>query len=272
MITVSIKIDRPVKDVWNYFTNASNWSNWYGGEMAHAEWKTGGLISWKMGGPSTITAYEHQKVVALSGTWMDTTYRFAPYGEGTQVTIEEGNPKGGASWSDGGYKHTKDLEASLAKLKTSVESAKSIENTDKISTPVSENIPADNLTEQPVLKERHGCVTTWLILIIIVNSIIAIIYLFASNIITDNLPDVSRTTIVLLGILGVLDVVFSVMLFRWKKLGFWGFVGASIITVIINMSSGLGIGQSLYGLIGIAVLYGVLQIKKDDVSAWENLE
>jgi len=78
--------------------------------------------------------------------------------------------------------------------------------------------------------------------------------------------------IILLGILSVVNAIFAVMLLQWKKIAFWGFIGTSIIVLIINLSIGLGIGQSLFGLVGIAVLYGILQIKKDNVTAWKNLE
>ena len=122
-------------------------------------------------------------------------------------------------------------------------------------------------------KQRHGCVTAWLIIMIIVNSLTAIIYLFASELIAKKLPgDVSTPMIILLGILGLINVGFSILLFQWKKIGFWGFTITSIGVLIINLSIGLGIGQSLFGLVGIAFLYGVLQIKKNDVTTWENLE
>lgn len=124
-----------------------------------------------------------------------------------------------------------------------------------------------------VAKQRHGCVTAWLILMIICNSLIAIIYLFASDLFTNNLSgNVSTSMIILLGIIGIGNVVFSVLLFQWKKIGFWGFIVTSIAALIINISIGLGIVQSVLGLLGIAVLYGVLQIKKDNIPAWDNLE
>jgi len=132
----------------------------------------------------------------------------------------------------------------------------------------------DTINEnQNVTKQRHGCVTAWLVLMIIANSLTAITYLFASEMITKNLSiDVSNSMIILLGILGIANVVFSIMLFQWKKLGFWGFIITSLGALIINLSIGLGIVQSLFGLVGIAILYGVLQIKKDNIPAWENLE
>ena len=127
MINVSIKINRPLNEVWNYFTTISNWSNWHGGEIIEAEWKKGGYVTWKMGDSSQITNYKYQKIVTLSGRWMDTSYCFSPEGKKTQVTIVEGSPKGGASFNDGGYNETKRLEASLAKLKTLIESAENVE-------------------------------------------------------------------------------------------------------------------------------------------------
>lgn len=77
--------------------------------------------------------------------------------------------------------------------------------------------------------------------------------------------------IVLLGIIGIANVVFSVLLLQWKN-GFWGFIVTSIAALIINLYLGLGIGQSVFGMVGIAILYFVLQIKKNDVTAWDNLE
>jgi hypothetical protein len=38
------------------------------------------------------------------------------------------------------------------------------------------------------------------------------------------------------------------------------------------MNIGVGIVQSMFGLVGIVILYGILQIKKDSKTAWENLE
>lgn len=124
---------------------------------------------------------------------------------------------------------------------------------------------------QNVAKKRHGCVTTWLIIMIIVNFLTAINYLFNSESVIVNFPSNTPISIViLLGILGIANVIFAILLLKWKKIGFWGFTIASLIVLIINLSIGLGI-WSFFGLIGIAVLYGVLQIKKNDVPAWDNL-
>lgn len=122
------------------------------------------------------------------------------------------------------------------------------------------------------VKKRHGCVTAWLIYMIIVDSLIAIIYFFASDFVVENLRgNISTPMIIISGIMGITNVVFSILLFQWKKIGFWGFTVTSIADLIINLSLGLGLEQSLIGLVDIIVLYYILQIKKDNIPAWDNL-
>ena len=122
-------------------------------------------------------------------------------------------------------------------------------------------------------KKRHGCVTAWLILLIIANSLAALIYLFAGDLINKSLPrPISTTTLILLTIIGIANVAFAVLLLRWNKSGFWGFVMSAIAALIVNLRVGLGIGQCILGLAGIGILYAILQIKQDDISAWDNME
>lgn len=128
----------------------------------------------------------------------------------------------------------------------------------------------ENLNNQ---KQRHGCVTAWLIFMIIVNSLTGISYLFGGEAIAQNFPNgTSNTTLTLLAILGIGNAIFSILLLRWMKIGFWGFLVTSIAALIINLSIGLGVLQSIFGLAGVAILYGVLQIKKNNVPAWDNLD
>lgn len=122
-------------------------------------------------------------------------------------------------------------------------------------------------------KQRHGCVTAWLILMIISNSLTSIFYLFMGDTVSQALPTpIPQPMMMALGIIGVVNLVFSIMLFQWKKWAFWAFAGTSLITLGINLSMGLGFVTSILGLSGAAILYGILQIKKDGVTAWENLD
>ena len=122
-------------------------------------------------------------------------------------------------------------------------------------------------------KQRHGCVTAWLIIMIIANAGTALMYLFASDTIARALPgNVSDSMFYLLAFIGVMNVVFAVMLFQWKRWGFYGFIGTALAGFIINMNLGLPIVQCLLGLVGIGVLFGILQIRKNDVSAWDQMD
>jgi hypothetical protein len=120
------------------------------------------------------------------------------------------------------------------------------------------------LTTEQGVKRQHGCLLTWLIIAIILNSIFAVM---AAD---ELLFRFSFSTKLLECILHVLIVLFAILIFYWKRIGFWGIVAACVAGIIMNLNMGVGI-QSFTGIISIMVLYAVLQIKKDGVSGWKNL-
>ena len=68
-----------------------------------------------------------------------------------------------------------------------------------------------------------------------------------------------------------MNVVFAIAIFQWKKWGFFGVIVNTIVAFGINMYAGVGIGQSVLGLVGVGVLFGVLQIGGDQ-NGWSQLE
>jgi hypothetical protein len=120
------------------------------------------------------------------------------------------------------------------------------------------------------VKQRHGCLTTWLVLMIIANSLTALIYLLDKNAIKPNLhaPAWSRLA---LAVIGMANLVFSIALLRWKKWGFFGIVGTSILTLFVNLRNGVNPGFAVFGLTGVVMLYTLLQIGKDR-KGWTQLE
>lgn len=122
-------------------------------------------------------------------------------------------------------------------------------------------------------KQHHGCVTAWLYLAIIINSGTSLVYLLVPNYIAQNIPGgISKVSLALLALMSIINVTCAILILKWKKIGFIGFVVTSIVVFIINYTAGLGFGQSLLGLVGVGVLFAVLQIKQDSKSSWENLE
>lgn len=140
-------------------------------------------------------------------------------------------------------------------------------------------MPADPLSENPYQapvaidsdvpphdgsKSRHGCATAYLYFMVVVNSLAAIG--IAIVLVTARAPIASGWRLLLLG----LNVFFAVALLRWKLWGFYGIQTIALIGAAINLWF-VGLGAALLGLVGLAVLYGVLQIGGDR-STWSQLE
>ena len=120
-------------------------------------------------------------------------------------------------------------------------------------------------------KERHGCLTAFLIFVIVVNSLGALLNLLGSNYIKQISPGIPTWAIAVIGIFCVFNIVCAIALFKLKKWGFWGCLFSSIIAVFLNLAIGQGIVRSLVGLLGIVILYGVLHIGKDN-KGWPQLD
>jgi hypothetical protein len=120
-------------------------------------------------------------------------------------------------------------------------------------------------------KQRHGCLTAWLVLMIIANALAALGTLLGGDAIAKQLPDAPGWAFPVLGVLGVVNVVLAIMLFTWKKWAFFAFAGVALLAFIINLMVGVNLLQAVLGLAGPAILYGVLQIGGQK-SGWSQLE
>jgi hypothetical protein len=119
-------------------------------------------------------------------------------------------------------------------------------------------------------KRRHGCLTTWLVLIVAANSLVGLLYLFARDPIQRSLPS-AAWAIPVLTLVSAANVVFAIALFQWKMWGFVGLVATSGVAFVINLSVGLNIAGALLGFLGPVVLYALLQIGGEKKS-WTQLE
>lgn len=111
-------------------------------------------------------------------------------------------------------------------------------------------------------KQRHGCLTALLVVMIVASSAVALYYIF------EGLAVFVIGAILIIG--AIFNVVCVIALLKWKKWGFWGVVASSIVALCLNLYIGLG-PESFLGLIGIAVLYGVLHIGKEN-KGWPQLD
>ncbi|MEQ9216957.1 MAG: hypothetical protein RLO17_02875 [Cyclobacteriaceae bacterium] len=122
-------------------------------------------------------------------------------------------------------------------------------------------------------RKRHGFVTTWLIFMIINFAVSSFYYFFLIDswgvYLKTNFPEPIE---IAFGILSLVNLVLAVMLIRWEKWAFYGLFVTSLIFFSLSFISNMSIGRSSFSLIAIVVLYAILQIKKDGVSAWDFLD
>jgi hypothetical protein len=67
------------------------------------------------------------------------------------------------------------------------------------------------------------------------------------------------------GIIGFCKPVFALAIWKWKKLGVYGFVGSAFVAFLVNLIS-IGILGSLFGLVGVAILAFLLR------SVWNQMD
>lgn len=127
---------------------------------------------------------------------------------------------------------------------------------------------------EPAGKERHGCVTAWLWLIVVMGVGTSFVYLLFGEALarSPGLRDVEPWLTPVLGVLSLANVAFGIALLRWKRWGFYGFCAMACVTLVLNLTAGIG-AQSFTGLIGVLILWVILQVKgPDQVKAWDHLE
>ena len=126
----------------------------------------------------------------------------------------------------------------------------------------------ENMSEN---KERHGCLTVYLGVLILANILTTAVYIFNGDAILAQLPSAPSWALPILIVGGVVGVVCGIALFMWKKWGFYGFIALSVIIFIVNLMIGIDIVTAASGLLGVAILYGVLQIGERN-KGWPQLE
>ena len=120
-------------------------------------------------------------------------------------------------------------------------------------------------------KQRDGCLTAWLILMLIANSATTLFFVLFRERIKSHSPNAPAWAAPTATVASAANVVFAVALFRWKKWGFWGLLGTGILALGINLIIGTSVGETILGLLGIVILYGLLQAGEEK-RGWTQLE
>jgi uncharacterized membrane protein (DUF2068 family) len=121
------------------------------------------------------------------------------------------------------------------------------------------------------VKQRHGCLSAWLVLMIVGNLLVAVAYLIATAAAGQHFLNAPRWTSPVLAVGAIVNVICAYALWHWKKWGFYGFIATAALAFAVNLKIGAGIFQSFLGLAGLAILIGVLNIGKEN-KGWGQLE
>ena len=122
-------------------------------------------------------------------------------------------------------------------------------------------------------KQRHGCLTTWLVFLIIASSIGSFSLFFDSENMMKKLPYItSENTLLIVASIEILNVMFAFFLLKWVKLGFWGILSTSIILCGIQINGSNNILYPIGSIISVSILYGLMKLKKNNSTGWNNLE
>ncbi len=127
-----------------------------------------------------------------------------------------------------------------------------------------ENNTVDSQSSTVICKKRHWLVTAGIWLMIIINAFFSLTYCFTLIEFKIQPVLIWLSTITNLSI-----VVFAVILLKWKKWGFYGFLASNLISQFILAFTNIA---SYSGWLMIIILWAILQIKKDGVSCWKQLE
>jgi hypothetical protein len=127
-------------------------------------------------------------------------------------------------------------------------------------------------TLPPGEKRRHGCVTAWLVLnaISVVVSWISIAAIKGAGLQVPTTIEMTPLYLIYAGISGILMWVCVVGLWKFKRWAFYGWVALFVAGAIGNLVMGLAWSGIFGSAIGLALLYGILQLGKP--STWSQLE
>lgn len=133
--------------------------------------------------------------------------------------------------------------------------------------------PADR--NLPQKRKRHWFVTIWLSFVLVCNVLMFLLLLLAIK----ELRSVDEK-IIALGVGGVtlFNSLASSLLLRWNKTGFYLFWTSFVIELVLSIgllaSGNIGVNALITlaaGIVGIGIIYSILQLKKNGLSAWSQL-
>lgn len=122
-------------------------------------------------------------------------------------------------------------------------------------------------------KQRHGCLTAWLIMMMIGNALGSLAYLILEpKALLEHGLTLTKEQMILMAVLGFINLSFAIGIWFWKKWAFYGFAISGFLMFLTNLNMGADVVSSALGMAGVLLLFSILQMKQGETSGWENLE
>jgi len=104
-------------------------------------------------------------------------------------------------------------------------------------------------------KKRGFWLTAFLLLMSIANLFTGFVYFSNPQVIIEAYPSIPEGLVYAMGLLAAINFILAVAIWRWRKIGIWGFYASATLAFCINIYIGLGITNSLVGLIVVLIIY-----------------
>lgn len=106
-----------------------------------------------------------------------------------------------------------------------------------------------------IQKKRSGCLSTLLVFLMVVYILGAVGSFLAGPLMKGNIPGYAPGSGPITGIMYLIYVIFLIGIWRYKKWGFYGYLGVTIVGIIIELYLGGGIAGALLSLVFPIILF-----------------
>ena len=113
---------------------------------------------------------------------------------------------------------------------------------------------APNSSDSMVNNSRGGCLSVFLIAVMIINPLTSLSYIVLAPRIAQALPYFPTWALPVLIGLGLANFIFAVAVWKWKKWGVYGFAAVSLVALAINLNLHVAGVFKYLGLLGPVVL------------------
>lgn len=144
------------------------------------------------------------------------------------------------------------------------------------------------------IRQRHSASTASLVILMILFATMSAYLIYASNYaiwafatkenaqvffyIRHDMVDLFINGVLAMAILYAINAIGTFLVIKWKKLGYWIVLGASVVALLIDAVLLYSGGNTRHGLafciasiLTPIILWGVLQFKTESQSCWELL-